>query len=226
MTARVLLPLLLLSSAPALAHDQSKLEVLGFSPDGKLAAIVESALLDGSGLPWARAAVLDVARNAFVGKPFEVGPDAQHPQLEGILEEARRAVDPVARKLGFAAWEPGQAAAVDAGGQLLLEGKPLGKLELKQRPWTGKAPKTCANAMGGSSSPVVATLTLVQGKRRQVLNADKAPPASRLCPLGYALGGAWVKGKALVVDLRYTRPGFEGQDTRSIPVSARVAKLP
>jgi predicted secreted protein len=210
---------LVLAGATARAGDTSKLEVVGFSPDGKLAAIVESTELDGSGLPWARAAVIDVAKNDFVGKVAVIAPQGDGSSLAKVVADARAAIAPATRKLGFDAWQPAVAATVSDKGEVSAGKDVVGTLELVTRGQKGRAPKACSYS---GASPSLARLTLIVGAKRLVLNDDKLVPTSRGCPMTYSIGGVWMAGSALLVDLRYTRPGFEGPDTRSIPVTARL----
>lgn len=63
---------LVLTPAKLLAGDFSTLNFIGFSKDGKYLAFEEYGTGDGSGFPYATVYFVDVGKNTFVGKPFEV----------------------------------------------------------------------------------------------------------------------------------------------------------
>ena len=59
------------------------------------------------------------------------------------------------------------------------------------------------------------------GPLNLVLQDDKALPASRTCASDYEVSKVIVKGDALAVFVRYSSPGFEGPDIRSIVVTEK-----
>ena len=70
----LLMVLCILVATPAnlWAGDFSTLNFIGFSKDGKYLAFEEYGTGDASGFPYANVYFVDVEKNTFVGKPFEV----------------------------------------------------------------------------------------------------------------------------------------------------------
>jgi hypothetical protein len=199
------------------------LEVIGFSPDGGYVAFVEHGVGEGSGYPWARLRVLEVARNAEALPPAEVrlesteAPDTE----EEAVRRARAAAREALGKLKIASWVDARAVRHDPDGELAdREGAPIGTLQIQQR--VGKEGKTRCDQ---PFRPLLLRLVLffLDDDRPARLAADPALPASRPCASECALAGMFAHRKSALAVVRCTVPGFEGPSAK---YSAYAGVLP
>src|SRR5215207_8757888 len=63
---------LCLTPVKIFAGDYANIHFIGFSRDGKYLAFEQYGTADGSGFPYADLYLLDVEKNVFAAKPFEV----------------------------------------------------------------------------------------------------------------------------------------------------------
>ncbi len=92
---------LILAAAPALPVD-----VVGFSADDKYVAFVEHGVAEGSGYPWARLRVFDVAKSddavPSTDVTLESGKDTDTEEL--AVKQAKTSLDGARTKLHVASW--------------------------------------------------------------------------------------------------------------------------
>jgi predicted secreted protein len=214
-----------LSKSFAMAGDAASLNVIGFSPDGKVFAFEQYGVEDGSGFPYAEIVMVDTEKDAWLpGTPIRKRVDTDG----ASLEEARKAVADEARPL-LSKWrvgEPGETlfsdpdAANPDGLQRvkISQGFPM-NLILEERP---VASPECAKF---TDRPVKA-FTLTEKTFRSspnVVHRDDSVPASRGCPLAYAVTRLIVHGgggkPVYAALIRMEKHGFEGPDSRYLAVT-------
>lgn len=217
---------------PASAGDTASLNVLGYSPDGKVFAFEEYGVSDGAGFPYSNIYFIDVAANAFLpGTPIRV-----HMEEEGPLGKVREMAQAKAAALATqyqVADNPGVIVAYNPPSEL---GSDPGKLRFY--PYVSAPPygytytlvlrekdfpisKDCAG-FADSYKGFTLRLTEYQGQPMdKVLHDDTSVPKSRLCPNEYRIGAVVsseireVTPMAMILVGTY---GFEGNDRRWIAV--------
>jgi predicted secreted protein len=199
------------------------LEVLGFSTDGKHAVVLEHGVGEGSGYPWARAVVLDVAKNAAVRKPIEVTLESGDATEQDAVDKVKKAFEEARPKLNVAPLKAGKAIRHDEKGNLKdREGAPIGTVKLTSKKAKGKeAFKSC----GEPFEAWLLTLTMywMDDDTPAKLLVDKKVPKERACTQGCKLGGVFADGRSAVFELECAVQGYEGPATKSVAVSAKLA---
>ena len=202
---------------------RAALEVLGFSTDGKHAVVLEHGVGDGSGYPWARATVLEVAKNAVVGKPVEVTLESGEATEQEAVDKVKKAFEEARAKLGVAPLKAGRTIAHDDEGNLKdREGAPLGTVKLTAKKAAGKQlARPCDEPFAG----FLLTLTMfwMDDDTPVKLLADKKVAKDRACTTGCKLGKVFAGGRSAVFELECGVQGYEGPATKSVPVAARLA---
>ena len=215
-------PLALLVCALSLPAGAA-VEALGFSPDGKQVVMLEHGVAEGSGFPWAKVTVLETARGTVVGRPFEVErQDADATEADAV-KQAKEAFEAAREKMKIAPLRPGREIAHDAKGVLHdRQATPIGTVKIEARKAAGKeASRACEPPF----SPLLLTVTLhwVDDDSPARLLADKKVPKERACLTGCELGRVFADGRTALVLLQCSAPGFEGPETRNVPIAARLA---
>jgi len=206
---------LLLAAAPV--------EVVGFSPDDRYVAWIEHGVAEGSGYPWARLHVVDVARSGDVMPPVEVKLESGSAtdSERAAVNQARAAADSVRAKLKVTSWEPAKAVEHDAGGELSeASGAPLGTVQVEQKSVKGKAP-VCEEPF--KPALLRLTISLMGDDRTRRLGEDKSVPKDRPCVATCELDGVFAHGKAV---LAFTKCGVKGFEGASAKYTAYTATLP
>ena len=234
---------LVLTPADLLAGDYSNLQFIGFSKDGKYLAFEEYGTGDASGYPFASVYFVDVEKNAFVGKPFDV-----EIEKDGATEEA--------------AIKKAEALAAQKMRQLKIVRGNTGKLIVAHllTDWTyddsfvrmgDKPEKVKLNDYINQNSPnqyeyyeltlkpsattqknceqyeeyYKLELTLdhyMNGEKdmeTQILQKDAELPASRGCPYGYRIESVYSYKDKMAVFLNVFSQGWEGPDMRYMVVT-------
>lgn len=232
--------LALLLSTPSFAGDASTYIPLGFSAEGRYFAFAQTGVQDGSGFAYADLAVVDVARNRFAASDSivleeegdrEPSPETALKIVLGRLKLARFGISP-GKNLGqdllvrlptdfsrytnalfsYDFWAEGGATMTIPKYELLLQEK--NAEDTTDGKW-------CTDFLG--KAPQMFELTLVGREgtdgASQVLQNDQRLPQSRGCVAGYSIQRVTTFRGALVVQLSYTGPGFEGPDIRQMVVT-------
>jgi len=231
-----LLPFLfLLLAGPALAGDYADREFLGFSEDGRYFAFEEYGVQDGSGFPYSNIYFIDIDSDSWVdGTPIRLRIDTDGAPLHETRAEARDKAQPFLAKMGIsragllAASNPATETSADPHSVSFLPRlivPPSGD-GMTLRITESEMPAGICPDFGAPYKGFTLTLEDEAGET-VTLHADDAIPASRRCPVGYAISDVVTFHPAgetavLVVVLSVFSLGFEGPDRRFIAVSTRL----
>lgn len=233
----------LLLSVMTFAGDASEYQKIGFSPDGKYFAFVQYGIQDGSGFPYAEAAIVDVDSNQFALKKRVVIETEKPLQANVARDKAIRQLSltkyriEIGKNLGrdlllrlptdhseygpaifsYDFWAEGGASMTIPKYEMVLETKAAE--DTTEGKW-------CSEFLAGS--PQMLKLSVV-GKEAtdgsiQVLQDDQKLPASRGCAYDYRVNSVTTFQGKIVVGIRYSQVGFEGPDVRSLIVTGKIAK--
>jgi predicted secreted protein len=198
-------------------------EVLGFSTDGRHVVILEHGVADGSGFPWAKATILDVARNAPAAKPIEVTLQDAAATEAAAVEQVKKGLAAAGEPLKLAPLKAPREIGHDEKGNLHdREGAPIGTVKIEARKAGAKeASKACEDPF----SPLLLKVQLfwMDDDTPAKLLVDKKVPKDRACLTGCELGQVFADGRTGLFILQCGAPGFEGPATRSVPVVAKLA---
>lgn len=227
--------LLAAASTPASAGDTATMEVLGFSPDGKIFAFEEYGVQDGSGFPYANRFYIDTATDSFLpDTPVRVRIDDES---ASVAQARRQAADKGAAIASDAELAANRGFAAAANAVTELSADPHQFLFLPRAvfppiddPVALRLEETnfpaISDCMGATQVKGFRLLQIDPDKPGQsrVLHEDSSIPASRGCPLGYKLGAVQTlfaaNGAAVIaVLIAVERVGFEGPDHRWIAVT-------
>ena len=224
---------LALACAPAAAGDYAARDIIGFSPDGGTFAFEEYGVQDGSGFPYSNIYVIDTASDAWVGgTPVRVLTRGDMAPLDKTRAEAHDKAQPIldSRHVGV----PGNHVASNPPTELSADPHHVVFLSRIVSPMGGEGydlalseitlPAGDCPDMGQPFRGFRLTLTTPSGGA-QTLASDSAIPASRHCPLGYAISDVLTyypeSGQpVLAVILSMFTVGFEGPDRRFLAVTA------
>lgn len=223
----------------AAAGDQAQFRPLGFSESGQYYAFAQTGIQDGSGFPYAEVGVVEVARNDLVASKSvviqsETGASPERALKQalgeinlkrfGIVKEQEEGEQLLSREPGDAgAKAPARFTFMSMGHGPAVEQEPEYEIVVETTKTAPSADDPFCADMGGAQR---LKLSLVGRERSdgavRVLQDDRRLPKRRACPLGYQVRGVIEYGEGLVVVLAYTRPGFEGPDTRYMVVTGLV----
>lgn len=230
---------LLATALPAAAGDWADREILGFSPDGATFAFEEFGVQDGSGFPYANVYVIDTATDAWVkGTPVRVLIEDETANLDEVRAKALEDAEPVIAARG----------GLGGGYRIVVSNPPT---ELSADPHAVRfLPDLYANQPYAAWDLALTLLPMPEGEAcanfgpvfgfrlalaghdgsTHILHEDRSLPASRFCPVDYAITDVIVspadgREPALIVLLNLIRQGFEGPDRRYLAVAARLPGL-
>ncbi|GGJ19734.1 hypothetical protein GCM10008938_02330 [Deinococcus roseus] len=194
---------------PALAADQSTLQFLGFSRDGKYAAYEQYGIHDGSGFPFSEIVVLNVSQNKTV---VSVNKSLQQDgsTIDGARAQALKAAQ--LSKYGIQSSNLGRSVYASPLGKSSVQFQAKNKsYAMGVQPITFKT-SSCIN-------PSVRGVNVQLNKK--VIFKDLALPKDRVCAQKYAIQQVrvWDKNRGFIAFLRYEKDGFEGPDVRFWAVS-------
>lgn len=243
---KYLLTFLLLASPLAHAGDASEYHPLGFSADGRYYAFAQSGSYDGSGAAYAEVSVVNVAKNDLVASKKVHLDDAESdnpstPEMAlaqavkavrlarfGIKEGSNLGKDLLVRlptdhsayssnTFSVDYWAEGGASATIPRYDVKVSGTPgrSDNADGEHCVELGFSPELLTVAVEGTAG------TGTEGFRA-LLQKDSKLPKSRGCASNYAVQRVTLLGDKLVVALRYSLPGFEGPDVRSMIVTGQV----
>ena len=235
-----LLACLAAAGGPAVAGDWSERTILGFSADGATFAFEEFGVQDGSGFPFANVYVIDTATDAWVkGTPVRVRVEDETVNLDEVRAKALEDAEAVIAARG----------GLDGRYRIVASNPPT---ELSADPYAVRfLPDLYANLPDAAWDLTLTPLPMPEGQAcasfgpvfgfrldlagpdgsRHVLHEDRSLPASRSCPIDYAITDVIVSradGRGppvLVVLLNLIRQGFEGPDRRYLAVATRLPGL-
>ena len=205
-----------------LAARASALEVVGFSPDGAYLAIIEHGVGEGSGLPWARLSILEVAKNAQVSRT-EVNLDSGGE--DDAVAQVKQRAEAAREKLQIAKWVPAKLIRHDQTGQMRdHEDAPIGTLEIKARKATSKQLPSGTAACDAPFSPLLlkATVFFVDDEKPAVLASERKVPHERACSTGCALDQIYAHARSALVVIKCAVPGFEGPASKPWPITGKL----
>lgn len=238
---RTMLPLAFaaaLCAAPALAGDAATMEVLGFSADGKVFAFEEYGVQDGSGFPYASRFYIDTTTDSFLqGTPVRVtlqDEAATIAQARAQVQQKAHAAQPdsaLAENPGFAAGRNAITELSTDPMRMAVNPRPVfppidEPLEFRIEEIAVAQPERC-NDLGEIKGLRLIRVATSPGGTAQTVHEDNGIPASRGCPLGYAIGGVQTfypqAGKPVFAVLIAVRQvGFEGPNHRWIAVTGAI----
>ena len=231
--AGLLVGAVLLSLAgKAFAGDTSSLNVLGYSPDGKVFGFEEYGIGDGSGFPYSNVFFIDIAEDKFLpGTPIRIRAEEEAP-LSKIRDMARAKAEPLMAKYKLAD-NPGVIVAYNPPSEIDSNPTTLrfkSSVSLPPYGYTNTlvlstkdfpTPQTCAG-FADSYKGFTLKLTEYQGQpTSKVIHEDTDVPASRLCPLDYSIGAvvsSETREETMIAMILVHSYGFEGPDRRWIAV--------
>lgn len=224
--------------APAAAGDVAAVNVLGFSPDGRVFAFEEYGVQDGSGFPYAHRYYLDTATDTFVsGTPIRVmledetaGVQAARAQAKLRGEKLFKDTTLDANRGNLAGYNAVTEDSADPH-RLAVNPRPVfpaidAPLELRLEEFAFEAPERCRDIADIKGFRLLRVDASPNG-RTKLLHEDAKIPLSRGCPTAYRLSGIQTfyprNGApvyaALIAIQRY---GFEGPDYRFIAYTERL----
>ena len=222
----------LATAGAASAADTASLNVLGYSPDGKVFAFEEYGIGDGSGFPYSNIYFIDTAENRFLqGTPIRVHVEEEVP-ISKAREIAQAKAEPLKSKYRLAD-NPGVIVAYNPPSEVdgnpyrvrfhtSVSLPPYGSTNtLVLSPKDFPIPESCA---GFADSYKGFTLKLVEyggQKFDKVVHDDTGVPASRLCANDYSIGAvisSEFNDVPLIAMILVGSYGFEGNDRRWIAV--------
>ncbi|MGH6762862.1 MAG: DUF2259 domain-containing protein [Phyllobacterium sp.] len=226
-------------SLPALAGDAARLDILGFTADGKTFAFEEYGVQDGSGFPYANRFYISTETDSFLAKTpirimlkdeqVDTGAARTNARIQaetatGIPDSILRthagetvasnpvtelSADPFRVKVNPRSVFP----PIDEPIEFMLEDIPVPQ------------PDNC-KGLGEAKGFRLTMKDAKSGGEPRLLHEDKSAPASRGCPLGYRIGAVQMAFPssgtpvfAVMVSVR--RFGFEGPDHRWLAVTGR-----
>jgi len=222
-------------SAAAFAGDYAHVVPVGFSADGANYAFLENGVDDGSGAAYSTLGIVDVAKNVLTYQADFSEAATNEDQFTGNVAAADKIVLAKGTK---ALKKAGIVPFANLGRDLVLRlptdisadmpnfqyAEYLGARSYQVQLSTTPAPKTDANSIC-DSEPQLLKATLfseaVYGEKEinQVLQDDQRLPQSRLCANNYFISRITVYKTSFVAIVSFQTLGFEGPNTRAIPVT-------
>ncbi len=226
----------LMFSVPAIAGDTASLNILGFSPDGKIFAFEEYGVQDGSGFPYANRFYVNTETDMFSpGTPIRVRLDDEAATVGAVRQKAAARGETVVTAAELSE-NRGNLAGFNAVTELSADPysmkvnprpvePPIDEpVEIRLSEFSlAPRPGQCDGIEGVKGF----RLTRIVNGTESVLAEDASVPASRHCPLGYSIGGIQTfypeSGPPVMAVLIAVRSfGFEGPDYRWLAVTGRL----
>jgi predicted secreted protein len=227
----------LISAGVAAAGDTASLNVIGYSPDGKVFAFEEYGISDGSGYPYSNIYFVDTERDEYLpDTPFRLTVEEEAPVSQVREISHMKAEDLIAKyKLKE---NPGVLVAYNPPSE--VDSDPA---SLRYRPFVSPAPSYGPVSKLELTTKDFPPLKVCQGMSEvfrgftlkltefddkpadKVVHEDRNVPASRGCALDYRIG-AVVSSEAGQVPqmamILVDSVGFEGPDRRWIAVPIKA----
>lgn len=218
----------------AYAGDFAKREIHGFSIDGGLFAFEEYGVQDGSGFPYSNIYIINTATDEWTaGSPFRARLDDETKTVFDAREQVRILAGPVMKSFE----NRGNVVATNRATEKGIDDKRMianprlvvppidDSIEFRLEEISFAGTETC-EAFGASKGFRLLKIGTRDGDETITLHEDGSIPASRNCPLNYALADLvtyYPEGQspAFAVLVRMQRVGFEGPDGRYLAVTGR-----
>jgi predicted secreted protein len=222
-------PAVPIASTPAGIVERARLEVLGFSPDGRFFAFRQSGIEAETGQGYADLFITDINKNQWVkGTPMR----ARAPKGPQALTQARDSLknqsDRLLRQLGLNRALAGVAFVPKERGLLTYDMPWREKVLMLLTPRMGLAAPGC-NIRTKVPKTGLAGFTLMAQRPTEVtvIHSDKVIPRYRGCPLTYRFASGYIKslGKqaALASMIAYSEPLKRGGiKVRYIAVTSKL----
>ena len=223
---------MLLATGNASAGDTASLNVLGYSPDGKVFAFEEYGVADGSGFPYSSIYFIDTAEDKFLpGTPIRARVEDEGP-LGKVRETARAKAAALAAKYQLSD-NPGVIVAYNPPSEIDSDPHKLRFFSYVSAPphdhrntlvLTVKDFPISADCEGFADRYAGFTLRLAEYRGQamdKVVHDDQSVPKSRLCPNDYRIGAvisSEIREAPLIAMILVGSHGFEGNDRRWIAV--------
>ena len=236
----LIVSLIVLLSVPALAGDFANLNFIGFSRDGKYLSFEEYGVQDGSGFPYSNIFFVDVDKNSFAAPAIKIRLDNEAMSEQQARTRAKRSAAPVLSKFRILERNTGTALVsrlltdIDVNHFLALDAeKPRtvnfaeiigsmyreGDYELTLHPGVVKT-KEC-DIYEQPIYKLELTLKDNMQDKSITLQKDAMLPASRGCPISYAIQHVYVYQNNIAVFINSYTTGFEGPDMRYLVVTGK-----
>jgi len=221
-------------AAAAFAGDYAKLEVIGFSQDGRYLAFEEYGTQDGSGFPYSSIFFIDTAKNSFAAAPIKVRIEKETATEKLARTRAVALATKSLRQFAILRGNMGNLVVSQLPTDLTRDGQKKsvrftedigsmyrkGDYELELREVKVKI-KPC-DEYGDETSMFELKLHDRENSTSKVMQKDATLPASRSCALAYDIRSVYIyKGLVAAFVSVHTR-GFEGPDLRHLAVTGKL----
>lgn len=233
------LTLLIALGSQAFAGDAARLDILGFTEDGRTFAFEEFGVQDGSGFAYANRFYISTENDSFLkDTPIRVLLKDEQKSTAEARAEVRKQAE-TATGLADTALLAHAGETVGSNPVTELSANPHhikvspravfpaidDPMEFTLEEIDVPQPDMCKGLGDVKGFRLVQTGPKVEGQSR-VLHEDKTVPSSRGCPLGYRIGAVQVAfpsggPAAFAVLVSVRRFGFEGPDHRWLAVTGR-----
>ncbi|KFB10282.1 DUF2259 domain-containing protein [Nitratireductor basaltis] len=223
------------STGAARAGDTATLEVLGFSPDGRIFAFEEYGIQDGSGFPYANRYYIDTHSDTYLPEtPFRARLEEDGASVEDVRGKVKALGETIiedtvlARNTGFLAGsnmvtelsaDPHRMVVLPNA--YALSGAEAMEFRVEELPMDNGS----CHGMGEAQGFRLLQVAQKPGEETRLVHEDKSIPTSRGCALGYRLHSVHLfdgdgAKPVFAVMLAVRKLGFEGPDYRFMAVTA------
>jgi len=235
---------LLVFSISANAGDFATLNFIGFSKDGRYLAFEEYGTQDGSGFPYSSVYFVDVQKNAYAAKTIVVRIESETATERQAPAKAKLGAAATLRKLRILDRNTGTAVVsrllTDVSANHFLSEEPGDEQKINFAAEIGsmyrrgdydlilksvKADKKGCDYLDEDQNTFMLDLSLYDRERQKTitLQKDTSLPATRGCPLNYAIQHVYLYGDSIAVFINTYHLGFEGPDMRYMVVTGKIA---
>lgn len=223
----------LLFALPAHAGTFDKLNFIGFSENREYMAFETYGISDGSGHGYSKITFIDVAKNAWAGRPVKTGTEADMYTEQQARTKTRAKATKQLAALGIVDGATGTHAFSRKITDLTTYSAPvrfaryvsstyqIGDFELHLNE-TPVSNTECALHTPPARNIFELSLKNRETNTTQVLQKDTKLPKSRYCPESYRIADVFIHEKRLVVFLNMFSPGFEGHAMSYLAVTGII----
>ena len=224
--------------AAVFAGDYAKLNVIGFSKDGRYLAFEEFGTQDGSGFPYSNVYFVETAKNSYAAAPVKVRLDNEAATEGAARLKAKNSAAANLKKFKIIAGNTGETVVsrliTDLNADRIEVGSDKKNQIVKFTDYRASSyftdefelvlqtSEVKIKACDYSDLPVLKfdlTLRNVRNDTEKLLQSDKSLPESRSCPLAYSIQNVYVYENRIAVFLNVYSTGFEGPDMRFMTVT-------